>query len=53
MKICPDCHAANRSHLSYCQKCSGALTNRIKNAYPNVEAKKKVSRRPINFASMF
>jgi len=26
MKVCPDCHAVNRSYQSYCQKCSGALT---------------------------
>lgn len=25
MRICHDCLTVNRSHLSYCQKCSGEL----------------------------
>ncbi len=30
MRICHDCFTVNRSHLSYCQKCSGELTNNQK-----------------------
>jgi hypothetical protein len=47
MKICPDCYAANRSYHSYCQKCSGALTNRGVSAYPSVKIRKVADRRRV------
>jgi ribosomal protein L40E len=53
MKICPDCYATNRSYLSYCQKCSGSLMNRVETLYADVRLKKKINRRRPTFSLYF
>jgi len=51
MRVCPDCFTVNRSYHTYCQKCSGALTNRGKNPYLRVKIKRKSHRRvPTGFS---
>ena len=47
MKICPDCLAANRSHETYCQECSGALVSDSSNLYPQIKLTKKMTRRRV------
>lgn len=44
MRICHDCLTVNHSYRSYCQKCSGKLTNRP-TPYMSVKISKKRPRR--------
>lgn len=54
MKICHDCFTVNRSHLSYCQKCSGELKNGVDKPYLSVRiAKRRTPRRlPVRLVSL-